>query len=496
MQGGAKAVILPVMGVLPNTTNSAPARPGIFWGRLICAVVCVYLLYFAGLGACPLIDPDEPVYAQVAREMASGGGWLTPHYGGRMWFDKPPLFYWISAASVKALGAGEFACRAPSALLTIGLLLLVYALVRRDFSRRAAALSTLVMATCLQTIVLAHAAVTDMTLTFCLMGSLYAYRRWLEVSQRPHDACRFGWAAACGAFAGLGMLTKGPVAPVLLGATFVIHLWWTRRIGYLISAEAVLGAASLALVGFPWFVAMYVLHRAAFVQGFLVANNLTRFIKAEHAAQTGRWYSYFLNIGVLFAFFFPWSIFLPKAICRSWRMNDGSKLAGVWLAVVFVFFSISKTQLVTYIFPLYPAAALFVGVWFDSASPGFNVRRTLWFGAAASVLIAVAVAATVRLRFPGGEAAALVLGLILVALMAAAIIVTPRRGSGKRKAERPEPSPATGDFSKAAWVIGAGMTVFTTWLVFGVMPLVGTHGEYEGTCFANSARSRRKSGRI
>ena len=223
LQCQAVPAILRLMGVIHNKTDHPDCAPQRIGTAGI--AVCLFMLDFAGLGRVPLVDPDEPVYGQVAKEMAAGGSWLTPHLGGRMWFDKPPLFYWLSAASVKAFGLNEFACRLPSAVMAIGLLLFVYWLVKHDFSRRAAVLACLALATCLQTIVLAHAAVTDMTLAFCLTGSLYAYRRWLDAVK----GARFGWMAACGAFAGLGMLTKGPVAPVLLGTTFIIHLFWTGR---------------------------------------------------------------------------------------------------------------------------------------------------------------------------------------------------------------------------------------------------------------------------
>ena len=172
------------------------------------AALGIFALYFAAMGSYPLVDPDEPVYGQIAKEMAAGAGWLTPHFDGQPWFDKPPLFYWLSGLSARVLGPTELACRLPSAVLAVAVLLLVYFLVNHDFSRRAALFAALAMATCLQTIILARAAVTDMTLLFCLLGALYAYRRWFDAD----GPSRFAWMAACGAMTGLGMLAKGPVA--------------------------------------------------------------------------------------------------------------------------------------------------------------------------------------------------------------------------------------------------------------------------------------------
>ena len=429
---------------------------------LICGVLIaagLYGLYFARLGAYPLLDPDEPVYGQVASEMAAGAGWITPHYDGQPWFDKPPLFYWLTGASASILGPTELACRLPSAILAAALVLLVYALASHDFGKRAAVLAAVVMATCLQQIVLAHAAVTDMTLAVCLTAALYAYRRQLDAEGRA----RLGWAALCGAMTGLGMLAKGPVAPLLLFTAFFVHLWWTGRLRRLISLNALTGLVTFLVVGVPWYAGMYVLHRDVFVQGFLMMNNITRFLEPEHASQTGGWYSYFLNIPVLLTFFFPWSVFLPQAISRSWRANDGARLAVVWCAVVFVFFSIAKTQLTTYIFPLYPAAAIFVGVLWDSvASMDFGgrkrLRAALWTALVFSALLAAVAIISTTQKFVEAAPAVIVLTAILTLTIAAALWQTLRHGRG--------------DASVAVWTMGAGMAVFTLWLMVGVMPLV------------------------
>src|SRR5262249_57393434 len=113
--------------------------------------------------------------------------------------------------------------------------------------------------------------------------------------------------------------------------------------------DALLGAIAALVVGAPWYVAMIALHGRAFVDTFLLQYNVVRFVRPEHASQTGHWYSVFLNVPVLLGGFFPWSAFLPQALRRAGGANPGGRLALVWFAVVFVFFSVSKTQLPTYI---------------------------------------------------------------------------------------------------------------------------------------------------
>ena len=443
---------------MTKNAHREPRARHALWTLLIAGGL--FALYFAGMGRYPLIDPDEPIYGEVAREMAAGAGWLTPHFDGKMWFDKPPLFYWLSAASMRVLGPTELALRLPSALLAVGLVLLVYALATHDFGRRAGALSSLVMATCLMQIVLARVGLTDMTLTFCLLAALYAYRRWLDAE----SGSRFVWAMLCGAMTGLGMLTKGPVAPVLLAGAIMIHLCWGKRLKRLWSLDAATAVLAFAVVGLPWYLAMYALHRNAFVQGFLVMNNITRFLKPEHSDLGGQWYSYLVNLPILLVFFFPWSAFLPQAISRLWRANEGARLAISWIAVVFLFFSISKTHLMTYAFPLYAAAALLVGVYWESVALGEarcnrGIRVGLWTNMILALLIATGLVLSARKDFPEARAAGWAAGTLLVVVTVCTLALTRRDSDGARRV--------------APWVMGGGMAVFALLLAAGIMPVVG-----------------------
>lgn len=427
---------------------------------LVSIVLGFFLLYFAGLGKAPLLDPDEPVYGQVAKEMSGGAGWLTPHYNGKPWFDKPPLFYWLSSGSASLLGSNELADRLPSALLGVAVVLLVFMLTKYDFGRRAGIFSAIAMATCLQQIVLARAAVTDMTLVFCLTLALYAYRRWFDAI----GGARFGWMILCGTATGLGMLAKGPVAPFLIFVTFCIHLGWARSFKRMASLDFLVGALTALLVGLPWFIAMYVIHKNDFVQGFLVANNVQRFLKPEHSKQTGHWYSYFMNIPILFVFFFPWSIFLVQAIRKCNKVNAGTKLAVAWFIAVFVFFSLSKTLLVTYIFPLYPAAALLVGVFLDRAASdkttfSRGIRTSLSAGLVVALLISFILMKTAHVKYPEAYASAAVLSAILVTTFLAALLVSI---VSKRESTK-----------EIVCTIGIGMVLFASWLMWAVAPPVG-----------------------
>ena len=426
-------------------------RPWLFF---IVAVFCLYLLFLIGAGSYPLLDPDEPVYGQFAKEMVQSGNWLTPHYNGGLWFDKPPMFYWLGSISSSVFGTNEFSMRLPSAVMGTMLVILIYFFASYKSKKRVGIISAIAFATCLQTIVLARAAVTDITLVFFLTFALYAYRRWLD------EENKYLWISICGVMTGLGMLTKGPMAPVLLFTCFFIHLWTTHRLKRLLSFDVMLCIILTFVVGLPWFIAMYVMHKEAFVTQFLMANNMTRFLKPEHAEITGQWYSYFLNIPTLLAFFFPWSLFLPQAIIKIRNINDTAKLAFIWASTVFIFFSISKTQLVTYIYPLYPAAAILVGLYWDSITQKINdiyglIQGQRWV-LGISALLGIVIVISAQNKYPEAHIASYSLAtvLILSALISLMFLT--------KKTEK------SIDYSLVS--TASGMIIFTLILVFLVMP--------------------------
>ncbi len=335
-------------------------------------------LAFWSLGSLPLIDVDEPVYGQVGKEMAhaSLANWLSPHYGGQLWFDKPPLFYWLTALSMRVFGVSEFAARLPSALLSVALIAATYALARRacPAAPSAALWSGFVLATSLQFFTLARAAVTDMTLAVCLTLALYGLYAWTQTN-------RGRWIALAGLMTGFGMLAKGPVALVLIGVQALVYLLLTRSAKRLLTPPLWLGFALCLAIGLPWFGLMIHLHGQLFISGFLEANNVTRYLQAEHRETSPFWFF----LPVLLGGFFPWSLLLPAALVSAWRQgkvayhaqaaDNPALFLGLWIVLVFVFFSASQSKLVTYIFPLYPAAAVLVGVWLTAQSETYAAQK-------------------------------------------------------------------------------------------------------------------------
>jgi 4-amino-4-deoxy-L-arabinose transferase-like glycosyltransferase len=402
-------------------------------------------LYFLGLGRVALLDPDEPVYANVGREMLRSGDWLTPHRNGALWFDKPPLFHWVVAASQALFGATAWASRLPSAVAASLLALLIYAFGRRTLSPRAALIAAVAIAGCVQTVILARAAVTDMLFATCFAAACCA---WYLGFERAKNGAR--WSAVAGVALGLATLTKGPVAPALLGAIAFIFAVWEQRVPALFARDTiVLILAWLATAG-PWYGAMLAMHPREFTQQFLVTNNLVRFTKPEHPLQSTPFYYY---VPVLLAGFFPWSPFLalgahpslaalgrvpglalgggmggigrppfPNQACMlasltlvrtAKRQAPVGRFLLVWVAVVFGFFSLSQTKLVTYIYPLYPAAALLVGQFLDREPSSREGRAARLAVLVLALLLGGVLVATATRTYPAARPAAMLLAGVL-----------------------------------------------------------------------------------
>lgn len=316
-------------------------------------------LFFFGLGRMPLTDPDEPFYAETAKEMFERNEWLTPLIFGQPQFEKPPFYYWTIILSYKIFGINEFSSRLSSALFGILGILGIYFLGRVLFTEKTGLYSAVSMAISIEYIILARACVTDMALSvfitftflFYLMGYMKGHRKLFYI------------LSAC--FAALAVLTKGPVGLVLPVAVVGLYLIFKKDLKSLIKFPFVSGGLVFILVALPWYYMMYKAHGTDFTGHFFGFQNITRFLHPEH--RSGDVFYYYLPI--ILGGFYPCSIFLPYGgykLRKDYRLNTAPYLfLIIWISVFLVFFSVSRTKLPTYIFPLFPALAVIIGRFLD-----------------------------------------------------------------------------------------------------------------------------------
>ena len=202
-----------------GTAFSSLARIG--WTILILATLGV--CYFSHLGAIGFVGPDEPRYAWIARDMTETGDWVTPRLYGKPWFEKPPLYYWSAAISLRLFGVSETAARLPSALAALLATLALAWLAWRVYGAETARWLLLFLPTSVGMLGFSHAASTDMLFSSALILALVAACVVLQlVPARTWLAC-----VLFGLFLGLAVLAKGPAAVVLLaGAVFFWALFY------------------------------------------------------------------------------------------------------------------------------------------------------------------------------------------------------------------------------------------------------------------------------
>ncbi|MEZ6072933.1 MAG: glycosyltransferase [Pirellulales bacterium] len=208
----------------PGEESSRPDTTGrILWLQAALLVVAAFLL-LTGL-SYPLIDRDETRYGEIAREMIETGDWLVPHLNFRTYCDKPPLFYWACAASYKVFGTTESSARLIPALCGMTTLFTTMWFGNRLFSRRIGLLSGIVLLFSVGFLGTSRVLLIDGLLTSCVAISLFTSYEALR-----SGSVRLSWWICAGLACGLGFLTKGPVALVLLVPPVFAFAWLSKHV--------------------------------------------------------------------------------------------------------------------------------------------------------------------------------------------------------------------------------------------------------------------------
>ena len=384
---------------------SSRRRTRIAAGVLGLATV-VTVAIFLDLGRPDFWDPGESRYVETVREMLVTGNWLDPTLGFLRYYDKPPGYFWLVGGAFEAFGQSEWAARLPSALAAVLTIALVVSFAWQRLGPRAALGAGVVLATAIQFVVLGRSVRMDMVLTLLMTATLLqAFMLW-EPRPVPIAATpRATWPLY--AFPAAGLLVKGPVAVLLPALIVIAFLLATRTRFRLQHVRPGAGAlVALALLA-AWYAAQAV-RAPDYLWTFLWQHNFGRFLgRAAAGHREPIWYF----LWILPVTFLPWTLFLPGALRHGYRCaRRGDRLAGfllAWCVVPFVFFSVSRAKLATYLLPIFPALALLVAVYIERvlrapAAVGeraFHGPAVVW--AAGMTLIALGTPIGVAFAYPG-----------------------------------------------------------------------------------------------
>lgn len=342
------------------------------------------------IGVRPLALPDEGRYVSVAWEMLTSGNWLYPTLNGLPFFHKPPLFYWITAASLSLFGAHEWASRlAPLTGAAVAAFTL-YGFLLRQKGRNPARWTLLILVTQPFFFAGAQFANLDMLVAGFISATIVLAA---EAMLNAEKSLPYRWLLA-GAYlcAALGVLAKGLIGIVLPGLVMVVWLAWNGRLLRLRKLIWLPGIALLALVSVPWFAAMQA-RFPDFLNYFFVYNHFQRFAEGGFNNPMPFWF----YLPVILVLTLPWSWWLRAAWKRN-RQDTEPKptirsLMWIWPAVIVGFFSIPSSKLVGYVLPALPPLAYLMADAIEHKWGEAGLRRIRGFALIAAAVCLSAIAA-------------------------------------------------------------------------------------------------------
>jgi len=326
---------------------------------LFAAALCAFVIFWH-LGLHDVTNVNEGLRLLPAAEMVEGGDWIVPRIEGRPYISKPPLIYWIIAASYELSGrTTPLAGRLPVALISFGAVLGVAWIGWRQGAGRTGLWSALLLATAYYYGHKAQMADIDPVLTAVILGGIYLY--WSAVK----DAA-WRWPAeslAAGVFFGLALLLKGPVLfPFLLAA--VAASWFVDRPRpSRIASVLVLSIAVGLLIFLPWGVAL--IRRLGWTKVWesLSEQSISRLASASRI-NSGPIYYYVVHVG---AGFLPWTWLLCfwasrrfRAFCRR-EFSSFFRFAGLFALLSLAIFSLIAGKETEYLLPVFPFLAIACG---------------------------------------------------------------------------------------------------------------------------------------
>lgn len=386
-----------------------------FFKDIVLVSIISAVMFLALSFSRPLANPDEGRYSEIPREMAASADYVTPRLNDLQYFYKPPMFYWMQAGAIKAFGVNTFSLRLANSLMAVLGIALTYWAAGSLFGRRAGLLASAALLTSLFYFALGNIVTLDMTVSVFISGALFSFI--VAYNQNPNTKKRFWLWVLMFVFCALACLTKGLIGIVLPFAAIFIYLALTpvKSIKSFTKSDVLawaLGVAVFFLIAAPWHVLAAVQNPAyenaaglfsknpegqGFAWYYFINEHFLRYLDAETSHRYQPFWFFFVLAPVGFI---PWVAFLPRiaANCAKKesqfvnREKSNILFFAIWAAFIILFFSISKSKLVPYIIPIYPALAAIVGAWLSRVwDNGEKTRAERLVLASLGVLASVAI---------------------------------------------------------------------------------------------------------
>ena len=301
----------------------------------------------------PLSVPDEARYAEIPREMLVSHDFITPRINGIPYFEKPPLVYWMQAASLKTFGLNEEAARLPTALMALLGCLATYFTARKLYDRRTGIFAALILSTSLLYFTLARVVTLDMITSVLLSLALFSFILGVKMNPRYYYLTYI--------FSALTVLSKGLIGIIFPGSIIFIWLLLTRHWKILTQCRLFTGTLIFLAIAIPWHI-MVQRHNPEFFHYYFIKQQFSRYFTNIAGRNEPLWFF----TSILLLGLFPWT----GLLVGTWQTltktsSEHIKSSNLYFLIlflfIFIFFSLSHSQLVPYILPCFPALAILMG---------------------------------------------------------------------------------------------------------------------------------------
>lgn len=360
-------------------TKNIDALSILFLGLLL------YFIFFHNIGTYALMDVDESRYVSMSKDMFLSKDFMTLYLNGEYFFEKPPLYFWLECLSFAVFGKiNEFTARFPVALCGVLNCLMTYFLCKKVHSRFYGFVSALILATSLEFLILAKFAILDIVLTTCVWLSI-GFGIFALLSDNKNEKYYY-WLFYI--FSGLAVMAKGiPGFVVPIGSVFLISIVLKKIKKFFAPLHFIVGILLFLIITLPWHLLMLQLHNPLFFDEYIIKHHIARFLGEGGINREQPFYFYIIT---LIWGFFPWilsfcSVLIQKLLTKNKKLNLSENLKNflvcnlVIVLFVMLFFSSSKTKLITYILPIYPALSCIAGyIWvkYIKESENSNIINT------------------------------------------------------------------------------------------------------------------------
>lgn len=355
--------------MFPGSSTSSHKRAEV---SITVQVMLLVLLFgatcclFLGRLDHPLLEPEEARYAEIPRQMLAEGHLWTPILHGEEYWQKPPLLYWLVMLSYQIFGVSDWAARLIPCLAGILCVGITTAWAWRTIGFWTGFVSGAMLTLSARFLYLAGMLSMDGPLCTWVLAGLAAGHLALT-----EERGRARWSLLLSLALALGVLTKGPVALILILVPLIALAFFDRRCRFWSIGESCLYGGLVGLLAGPWF-ALMAWNAPEAAGDFLWLHNVQRYFAPLDHEKPAWFYVPSLFLGAM-----PWTLLIVPALPFLWRKSQraGERrpaplgaflLAFAWCVL---FFSLSGCKRPAYVLPAFPLLTLILGTFVTHGLP-------------------------------------------------------------------------------------------------------------------------------